>query len=182
MLFCTALTPPPKPRVLPIPLSCRIKERLHVLFQALHVSLVTFHQPRSCITCAQCHTQEAVMRCTHTSPLSCCPHHLILSCRIKERLHVKLVESGSAVISRPMDWRALGVPEWLADRAERLGFLFPTGVCVVSTAALSWLGALLVRCAKCMCVDIYAFWCDICHDWWLRQSILSPQVCVVSVI
>lgn len=51
-----------------------------------------------------------------------------LSCRIKERLHVKLVESGSAVVSRPMDWRALGVPEWLADRAERLGFLFPTGV------------------------------------------------------
>lgn len=50
-----------------------------------------------------------------------------VSCSIRERLHVKLVESGSAVISRPMDWRALGVPEWLADRAERLGFLFPTG-------------------------------------------------------
>jgi hypothetical protein len=50
-----------------------------------------------------------------------------LPCSIKERLHVKLVESGSAVISRPMDWRALGVPDWLADRAERLGFLFPTG-------------------------------------------------------
>lgn len=41
---------------------------------------------------------------------------------------MKLLETGSAVISRPMDWRALGVPEWLADRAERLGFLFPTGV------------------------------------------------------
>jgi hypothetical protein len=59
---------------------------------------------------------------------STCAFFVVLPCRIKERLHVKLVESGSAVISRPMDWRALGVPEWLADRAERLGFLFPTGV------------------------------------------------------
>lgn len=48
--------------------------------------------------------------------------------RIKDRLHAKLVESGSGVISKPMDWRALGVPEWLSDRAERLGLLFPTGV------------------------------------------------------
>jgi hypothetical protein len=55
------------------------------------------------------------------SKLLCC------ACRIKERLQQKLVESGSAVVSKPMDWAALGVPEWLADRAERLGFLFPTG-------------------------------------------------------
>jgi hypothetical protein len=26
-----------------------------------------------------------------------------------------------------LDWRAVGVPEWLADRAERLGYTFPTG-------------------------------------------------------
>lgn len=26
----------------------------------------------------------------------------------------------------PLDWRALGVPEWLADRAERLGLRYPT--------------------------------------------------------
>lgn len=58
---------------------------------------------------------------------------------IKERLHTKLLESGSAVISKPMDWRALGVPEWLADRAERLGFLFPTG----------WSVGWLVGCCRC---------------------------------
>ncbi|WIA41652.1 hypothetical protein OEZ86_009006 [Tetradesmus obliquus] len=51
-----------------------------------------------------------------------------LASRIKERLQQKLAESGSAVVSKPMDWAALGVPEWLADRAERLGFLFPTEV------------------------------------------------------
>ncbi len=33
--------------------------------------------------------------------------------------------SGSA--AGPSDWRQLGVPEWLADRAEQLGFRFPTG-------------------------------------------------------
>ncbi|WIA21360.1 hypothetical protein OEZ85_000580 [Tetradesmus obliquus] len=51
-----------------------------------------------------------------------------LASRIKERLQQKLAESGSAVVSKPMDWAALGVPEWLTDRAERLGFLFPTEV------------------------------------------------------
>ena len=26
-----------------------------------------------------------------------------------------------------LDWRAAGVPEWLAERAEQMGFRFPTG-------------------------------------------------------
>ncbi len=26
-----------------------------------------------------------------------------------------------------LDWRALGIPDWLADRAERLQLRFPTG-------------------------------------------------------
>lgn len=49
-------------------------------------------------------------------------------CRIKARLHEKLSSSDSAVVSAPLDWRALGVPDWLADRAERLGLMFPTGL------------------------------------------------------
>lgn len=28
----------------------------------------------------------------------------------------------------PLDWRALGIPDWLADRAERLGLRYPTVV------------------------------------------------------
>jgi hypothetical protein len=31
--------------------------------------------------------------------------------------------------AKVLDWRALGLPDWLADRAERLGFRYPTGVC-----------------------------------------------------
>jgi hypothetical protein len=61
---------------------------------------------------------------TPTTPHLHTPHS------IKERLQARLAESGSAVISQPMDWRVMGVPEWLADRAERLGLLFPTGVCL----------------------------------------------------
>jgi hypothetical protein len=59
--------------------------------------------------------------------LAACLFACLCCNRIKERLQQKLAESGSAVVSKPMDWAALGVPEWLADRAERLGFLFPTG-------------------------------------------------------
>ena len=68
-----------------------------------------------------------------------------MSCSIKDRLQAKLLESGSAVVSRPMDWSALGVPEWLADRAERLGFMFPTGVrrmagfSRIGQACISWM-------------------------------------------
>eukprot|EP00775_Hariotina_reticulata_P007458 gene7458-7668_t len=51
-----------------------------------------------------------------------------LAGRIKTRLQQKLRESGSSIGSQSMDWRALGVPEWLADRAERLGLMFPTEV------------------------------------------------------
>ncbi len=30
---------------------------------------------------------------------------------------------------KPADWQQLGVLDWLAERAERLGFRYPTGVC-----------------------------------------------------
>ena len=31
----------------------------------------------------------------------------------------------------PSDWSGLGCPEWLASRAERLGFSYPTGAAVL---------------------------------------------------
>lgn len=31
---------------------------------------------------------------------------------------------------KPADWQQMGVLDWLAERAERLGFRYPTGVCV----------------------------------------------------
>ena len=33
----------------------------------------------------------------------------------------------NGVAAGPNDWLALGCPEWLATRAERLGFNYPTG-------------------------------------------------------
>lgn len=44
--------------------------------------------------------------------------------RLKQRIQAA---SGDADF-RPAAWRDLGVPDWLADRAERLGFTFPTNV------------------------------------------------------
>lgn len=32
-----------------------------------------------------------------------------------------------------LDWRALGMPDWLAERAEQMGFKYPTGECLYST-------------------------------------------------
>jgi hypothetical protein len=43
--------------------------------------------------------------------------------------------------AKVLDWRALGLPDWLADRAERLGFRYPTGVWVCMTAAAAAAGA-----------------------------------------
>jgi len=78
-------------------------------------------------TISRCHLHpelyNSVLMATHSEalPLRC------MFCRIKSRLQQKLRESGSSIVSQSMDWRALGVPDWLADRAERLGFMFPTG-------------------------------------------------------
>ena len=42
------------------------------------------------------------------------------------RLRNQLQEQGKgAKVS--LDWRSFGCPEWLAERAEQLGFRFPTG-------------------------------------------------------
>jgi hypothetical protein len=81
---------------------------------------------------------------------------LCVACRIKERLQQKLAESGSAVVSKPMDWAALGVPEWLADRAERLGFLFPTGMTRLHHIWLSWLRVWQQHCAGFTCLRKHA--------------------------
>lgn len=41
------------------------------------------------------------------------------------------------------DWRDLGLPEWLADRAERCGYSFPTSVQVITLRRRpkQWLGS-----------------------------------------
>ena len=67
-----------------------------------------------------------------------------LAARIRDRLS-ELTDGDS---ERSADWRKLGIPEWLASRAECMGYRFPTGVPLNSTtgakstsassAAYSW--------------------------------------------
>ena len=47
-----------------------------------------------------------------------------LAARIRDRLS-ELTDGES---ERSADWRKLGIPEWLASRAECIGYRFPTGV------------------------------------------------------
>ena len=47
-----------------------------------------------------------------------------LAARIRDRLS-ELTDGDS---ERSADWRKLGIPEWLASRAECMGYRFPTGV------------------------------------------------------
>ena len=65
-----------------------------------------------------------------------------LAARIRDRLS-ELTDGDS---ERSADWRKLGIPEWLASRAECMGYRFPTGVpltvleaphCVIATSASS---------------------------------------------
>ena len=58
--------------------------------------------------------------------LRCAAHALCARCHagISDALRRR---SGAA--AQPSDWRELGIPEWLADRAEQLGYRFPTGGC-----------------------------------------------------
>ncbi len=52
-----------------------------------------------------------------------------LAAHIRDRL-AELTGSDSEVTA---DWTKLGIPEWLAERAERIGYRFPTGTHYPST-------------------------------------------------
>jgi hypothetical protein len=52
--------------------------------------------------------------------------------RAAARLRDRLRQLSGRDAGTPADWRALGIPEWLADRAERIGYRFPTGTTGVS--------------------------------------------------
>ena len=60
-----------------------------------------------------------------------------LAARIRDRLS----ELTNGESERSADWRKLGVPDWLASRAECIGYRFPTGVPLNSA-----LRATLLRC------------------------------------
>lgn len=46
-----------------------------------------------------------------------------LASKLRDRL--RQLSGGDA--ASPADWQSLGIPAWLADRAERIGYRFPTG-------------------------------------------------------
>ncbi len=48
-----------------------------------------------------------------------------LASQLRDRLKTLLGDGEEG--APPADWRALGVPDWLAERAEKLGYRFPTG-------------------------------------------------------
>lgn len=49
-----------------------------------------------------------------------------LAGRLRDRLKGLLGDAGSSQ-GLPGDWQSLGILDWLAERAERLGYRFPTG-------------------------------------------------------
>ncbi len=44
-------------------------------------------------------------------------------------LRNKLNDEQGADANFTLDWRSFGCPDWLAERAEQMGFSFPTGMC-----------------------------------------------------
>ncbi len=50
-----------------------------------------------------------------------------------------------------IDWAALGLPDWLCDRAERLGFKYPSGRCQLHT--LHEQHSMTARCTECAWVS-----------------------------
>ena len=52
-------------------------------------------------------------------------------------LSKKLREVQGVDANLTLDWRSFGSPDWLAERAEQMGFKFPTGACITQTPILS---------------------------------------------
>ena len=52
-----------------------------------------------------------------------------LAAKIRDVLQL-VAGGGDAAAATAADWRRLGVLDWLADRAEHLGFRLPTGACI----------------------------------------------------
>lgn len=50
-----------------------------------------------------------------------------LAAKLRDLLRLLTGAEEGGAAKRPADWRALGVLGWLAERAESLGFMFPTG-------------------------------------------------------
>jgi hypothetical protein len=51
-----------------------------------------------------------------------------IAAAVRDQLQKRMAEkTGSDEPLKVLDWRALGIPAWLADRAERLLLKFPTG-------------------------------------------------------
>lgn len=51
-----------------------------------------------------------------------------LAAAIRDRLAAMVAGDGAGAEGRRLlDWGAMGVPEWVADRVARLGLRFPTG-------------------------------------------------------
>jgi hypothetical protein len=72
--------------------------------------------------CVQAHTAHTAAAVAH--PHLACPRVRALpSVRLRDRLRTLVGEWAG-----PTDWFGLGVPQWLAERTERLGFAFPTEV------------------------------------------------------
>ena len=60
--------------------------------------------------------------------------------QIRDQLNSVPVPNGDGPPTPPSGWQGLGVPEWLADRVERLGFMLPTDI-QRQTTKLMTLGA-----------------------------------------
>lgn len=81
-----------------------------------------------------------------------------LAAKIRDVLRL-LTSDGTGAPARPADWHGLGVSGWLAERAENLGYTFPTG-------ALQWWGhsACVRRLSSASAL----------LDWQLRSSATLP--------
>lgn len=48
--------------------------------------------------------------------------------RLASRIKARLAEVAGPAAQPPLSWQAMGLPDWLIDRAERLGYRLPTDV------------------------------------------------------
>ena len=73
-------------------------------------------QPRACVVIVRFLVKHRVSIQLCLTLARC-----IYNCRLRDRLRVLVGEWAG-----PRDWFHLGVPKWLADRLDRLGFTWPT--------------------------------------------------------
>ena len=101
--------------------------------------------------------------------------------RLAAQLRDKLTQLSGGDAEATADWRTLGIPEWLADRAERIGYRFPTGEIAGESFTYVRCGMLSSCMEACMLLFVQPHACRERSVWKHDTHCADPCTCLAEV-